>query len=163
MIKNHGHSKNLRAVTKIFGQLQKCSGTSIMFLCILNNYAGQIYNFWTLKKKNGEWKYFQGNKIFLRINTNVYGLFPHIDCHTPHTISISILNAGSRCSCISSSGMLIFFCPLLNNYLLLDCVYGTATRTTMADGYHLWDNEWGLKTHNLHLEFLVCFFFFTFF
>ena len=36
--KIHGQSKNLQAITKIFGQLQKCSGTSIMFLGILNNY-----------------------------------------------------------------------------------------------------------------------------
>ena len=43
--KIHGQSKNLWVVTKIFGQLQKCLGTSIMFLGILNNYAGQIYNF----------------------------------------------------------------------------------------------------------------------
>ena len=54
-----------------------------MFLGILNNYAGHIYNFRTLKKiKNGEWKYFRGNEIFLGINTNVYGLFPHMDRHT---------------------------------------------------------------------------------
>ena len=37
---------------KICGQLQKCLGTSIVFLGILNNYAGHIYNFRTLKKKN---------------------------------------------------------------------------------------------------------------
>ena len=38
-----------------------------------------IFEFW--KKKNGEWKYSRANKIFLGINTNVYGLFPHMDRH----------------------------------------------------------------------------------
>ena len=47
-----------------------------------------------------------------------------------------------------------FFFALLNNYLLIDCVYGTATRMTMANGHHLWDDEWGLETH-LCLESLV--------
>ena len=55
-----------------------------------------------------------------------------------------------------------FFCPLLNNYLLLDCVYGTVTRTTMANSYHLWDNEWGLGMHHLCLESRVYFFFLYF-
>ena len=84
--KIYGQPKNLRGATKIFEQLQKCSGTCIMFLGILNNYAGHIYNFRTLKKiKNGEWKYFWGNEIFFRINTNVYGLFPHMDRHKEET------------------------------------------------------------------------------
>ena len=47
-----------------------------------------------------------------------------------------------------------FFFALLNNHLLLDCMYRTVTRMTMANGHHLWDDEWGLKTH-LHLESLV--------
>ena len=77
-----------------------------------------------------------------------------------HTISISITNAGLRCNCVSSSGMFFFFfCPLLNNYLLLDCVYGTMTRTTTANGHHLWDDEQGLEMHHLCLKSLVCFFF----
>ena len=57
--KIYGQTKNLRAATKIFGQLQKCLGTFIMFLGILNNCAGHIYSFRTLKKKKyGERKYF---------------------------------------------------------------------------------------------------------
>ena len=56
-----------------------------------------------------------------------------------------------------------FFCPLLNNYLLLDCMYRTATRTTTVNSYHLWDNKWGLEMHHLCLKSLVCFFFFFFY
>ena len=40
----------------------------------------------------------------------------------PHTISIPKMNAGLRRICVSSSGMLNFFCPLLNDYIFLDCV-----------------------------------------
>ena len=74
----------------------------------------------------------------------------------PHTISISITNAGLRCSCVSSSGMFFFFCPLLNNYLLIRL--------------HVWNHnqdnngEWGLETHHLCLESGMFFsFFFLFF
>ena len=67
--KIYGQTKNLRAATKIFGQLQKCLGTFIMFLGILNNYAGHIYSFRTLKKNN------MGSE-------NISGLIPHMDCHS---------------------------------------------------------------------------------
>ena len=53
-----------------------------------------------------------------------------------------------------------FFCPLLNDYIFLDCVYGTTTRMTTVNGHHLWDDEQGLETHHLCLESLVCFFYF---
>ena len=58
-----------------------------------------------------------------------------------------------------------FFCPLLNDYIFLDCVYGTTTRMTTVNGHYLWDDEWGLEMHHLCLESLVCFFIFlhTFF
>ena len=53
-----------------------------------------------------------------------------------------------------------FFCPLLNDYIFLDCTYRTTTRMTTANGHHLWDNEQGLEMHHLCLESLVCFFYF---
>ena len=59
--KIYGQLKNLQAATKIFGQLQKCSGMCIMFLGILNNHVGHKYSLKTLKKKN-----LWGVKIFLR-------------------------------------------------------------------------------------------------
>ena len=85
----------------------------------------------------------------------------------PHTISISITKKKKKCRLETQLHLefwyVIFFHPLLNNYLLLDCMYGTATRTTMANGHHLWDNKRGLKMHHLYLKSLVCFFFFSFF
>ena len=45
-----------------------------------------------------------------------------------------------------------FFLSTTNDYWLLDCMYGTATRTTTANGHHLWDDEWGLEMHHLHLK-----------
>ena len=79
-----------------------------------------------------------------------------------HTISIPRTNAGLRCRCVSSSGMLIFFLSTTNDYIFLDCVYGTTTRMTTVNSHHLWDDEWGLKMHHLSLESLVCFFFLFF-
>ena len=55
-----GDKNKFGGYKKFYGQPKKsvvsnqyiwaCLGTCIMFLGILNNYAGQIYNFWTLKK-----------------------------------------------------------------------------------------------------------------
>ena len=77
-----------------------------------------------------------------------------------HTISIPRMNTGSRCRCISSSDMLIFFLSTTNDYIFLDCVYGTTTRMTTANSHHLWDDKQGLETQHLSLESLVCFFIF---
>ena len=56
-----------------------------------------------------------------------------------------------------------FFLSTTNDYIFLDCVYRTTTRMTTANGHHLQDNEWGLKTHHLSLKSLVCFFLVYFF
>ena len=56
--------------------------------------------------------------------------------------------------------MLIFFFALLNNHLLLDCVYWTATRMTTANGHHL---RWRMGTQDSSVSQVPLQYFFIYF
>ena len=61
---------------------------------------------------------------------------------TATTITISRMNAGSRCRCSWFWYVNLFFTPL-NNYLQSDYMYGMATRMTTVNDHPVEDDEWG--------------------